>query len=69
MVVLFGVTQGSVNGPILFIFQMVEQFDVIFSYGLDCARNIQVLYIISVPATVTQDGLLESPNASRISTS
>jgi len=36
VMILFGVPQGSVIGPILFILHMVEVFDIIAAYGVNC---------------------------------
>ena len=53
VMILFGISQSSVIGPILFILYMVEVFDIIAAYGVNChcyADDMQVY--ASVPATM-----------------
>jgi len=40
VMILFGVPQGSVIGPILFILHMVEVFDIIAAYGVNCELSL-----------------------------
>jgi len=55
VMILFGVLQGSVIGPILFILYMVELFDIIAAYGVNCHCNADDMQVYSsVPVTMSR---------------